>query len=114
MHLATVRVHDTEVLSLSCPRLDERTGAKLIELVTSSVRRGARKIVLDLGPSTIVDFAGARALRTAAGELGSERCLFVAGLSGRARAMLRSLRVSEHVRMVEWWTDAVDPVAQAA
>ena len=113
MHLATIRVQDTEVLSLACPRLDERRGAAVVDLVLASVKNGARQVVVELGPETVIDFAGARALRAAAAEVGTGR-FFVAGLSGRARAMLRAVRVSEQVRMVEWWTDATPPLANAA
>lgn len=104
MHLATVRIHDTEVLSLACPRIDARSGVALLALVSEAAKRGARKVVLDLGPSTVIDFAGARALETASAQLGGG--LVLAGLGGRARTLLRSVRVAEQLQMVEWWADA--------
>ena len=113
MHLATIRVHDTEVLAFAYPHLDERSGAVLVRLVSLAVERGTRHVVLDLGPDTTVDFMGAQAIRTAAEQLASGGRLTVAGLNGRARAMLRSLRVTEQIHMVQWWADAT-PYAQAA
>ena len=114
MQLATIRINDTEILSLKCPRLDATTGAALLELVSCSVERGARTVVLDLGYGTVVDFAGASALQAASAMVGGAGGLVIAGLGGRARSLLRSTRVAEHVRLVEWWTDAVEPVARAA
>ena len=114
MQLATIRINDTEVLSVRCPRIDAKSGPRLLRLVSSSVEGGARSVVLDLGPSTVVDFAGARALQAAGEKLGPAGRLYLAGLNGRARAMLRSLNVDRHVHMVEWWTDAVEPTLQQA
>jgi len=114
MQLATIRINDTEILSLKCPRLDATTGAALLELVSCSVARGARTVVLDLGYGVVVDFAGASALEAASAMVGQAGCLVVSGLGGRARTLLRSTGVAEHVRLVDWWTDAVDPVTRAA
>jgi anti-anti-sigma regulatory factor len=115
MQLATIRINDTEILSLKCPRLDARTGAALVELVRSSVEdRGARQVILDLGHGTVVDAAGARALEAASAKLGRAGDLVVVGLNGRARALLRSTGVAEHVRLVEWWADAVERTSRAA
>jgi len=113
MQLATIRIRDTEILSLACPRLDAQSGAALLELVAASVGRGARQLVLDFGPSTVIDFAGSRALEAAAMKVG-EGGLCVVGLSARARAMLAALGVAPQLRMFEWWTDAVEPVSRAA
>lgn len=114
MQLATIRINDTHILSLRCPKVDASSGARLLGLVTSSVEGGARSVVLDLGPTTVVDFAGARALQAAGEKLGPAGRLYLAGLNGRARALLRSVNVDRHVRMVEWWTDAVEPTLQQA
>ncbi|MDB4941436.1 MAG: hypothetical protein JWP97_970 [Labilithrix sp.] len=108
MQLATIRIQDTEILSLSCPRLDALAGFKLLELVAASKKRGANTVVLDLGPNTVIDFAGARAVEAASRHVGDGR-LFLAGLNSRARALLRAVRVTEHVQLVEWWTDAMEP-----
>jgi anti-anti-sigma regulatory factor len=114
MHLATIRIHDTFVLSLSCRRLDVEAGRVVLDLVKSAIAQGARTVVLDFGPFTSVDFGGARALEQAAEKLGNHRGLAVAGLSSRARALLRSLRLVDRLRLVEWWADAVEPGAMAA
>jgi hypothetical protein len=114
MQLATIRVNDTEILSLSCTRIDAPNGLALVELVAASVKRGARCVVLDFAPTTTVDFAGARAVRVASELVGDGGRLSLAGLNGRARALLRSLRVSEHVQLIEWWTDAIDPIEHDA
>lgn len=114
MHLATIRIHDTFVLSFSCRRLDEETGAEMLTIVKSCVSQGARTVVLDFGPFTSVDFGGARALEEAAEKVGSHRGLVAAGLNARARALLRSLRLVDRVRLVEWWADAVTPGVMAA
>ena len=113
MQLATIRIRDIEVLSLACPRLDAHSGATLLELVAAAVRRGARQVVLDFGPGTALDFAGTRALEAAAMKLG-EGGLCVVGLNARARAMLDAVGVAPQLRLLEWWTDAVDPVTRAA
>jgi anti-anti-sigma regulatory factor len=114
MQLATIRIHDREILSLDCPRIDAKSASELVELVAASLKRGARIIVLDLGPTTIIDSAGARAIETASRLVGRDGRLCLAGLSCRARSLLRAVRVSERVDLVEWWTDAVDPMAAAA
>lgn len=114
MHLATIRIHDTHVLSLACRRLDQEAGAHVVDLVKSSVAQGARTVVLDFGPFTAVDFGGARALELAAEKLGRHRGLVAAGLNARARALLRSLRLVDRVRLVEWWADAVEHGSIAA
>ena len=114
MKLATIRVQDTEILSLACPRIDARAGLELVELVVDSVKRGARNVVLDLGPLTNIDFAGARALEVASRCVGDGGYLYLAGLNSRARMLLRSLRVAGDVRMIDWWTDALEPVPRAA
>ena len=115
MQLATIRIQDTEVLSLSCPRLDALAGFQLLELVTASMKRGARVVVLDFGPSTVLDFAGARAIEAASRQVG-EGNLYIAGLNTRARSLLRAVRVSPQVQLVDWWTDAMEaaPVSRAA
>lgn len=112
MQLATLRIHETEILSLVCPRIDGRSGAALVEMVASCVGRSARDVVLDFGHGTVVDFAGVCALDEACTKLDPRGNLYVTGLSGRARALVRSLDVGRHVRMVERWTDAVDPAAR--
>lgn len=114
MLLATLRIRDTEILSFDCPRLDARRGAALLEIVVASIDRGASTVVLDFGPETTIDFAGARAIDTASARLGGGGALVVSGLGGRATAFLRSVRIAEHVRLVEWWTDAVEPTSRAA
>lgn len=117
MQLATIRIQETEILSLACPRLDALAGFHLLELVTASLKRGARRIVLDLGPITVIDFAGARAIEAASRQVGTGQ-LFLAGLNTRARALLRTVRVAEQVTFVDWWTDAMDreepPMSRAA
>lgn len=113
MQLATIRIRETEILSLACPRLDAESGAVLLEIVAGSVNRGARLVVLDFGPGTFVDFAGTRAIEAAAMKLG-EGGLCLVGLNIRARALLASVGVASRVRLLEWWTDAVEPVARAA
>jgi hypothetical protein len=114
--LATIRIHQTEILSLACPRIDVQSGAQLVELVVGSVKRGARDVVLDFSPGTVIDFAGARAVQAASVSVGADGKLFLAGLNGRARTLLRAVRVAEHVHMVEWWTDAMEsaPMSRAA
>ncbi len=114
MHLATIRVRDTEILSLSCRRLDAEKGSAILELVTAAAHRGCTSVVLDFGPVTVIDFAGARALEAASAVLRGRGRLFLSGLSGRARATLRALRAEEHVQMIEWWTEAVAPEVRAA
>ncbi|MBS2012053.1 MAG: hypothetical protein JST00_04150 [Deltaproteobacteria bacterium] len=79
----------------------------------SSVAQGAKTVVLDLGPFTTMDFDGARALEVASGLLGG-RGLVAAGLSSRARTLLRSLRLVDRIRLVEWWADAVQVERLAA
>lgn len=114
MHLATIKIHDTVVLSLQYARIDADVGAAIVELIGVSVQRGARRVVLDLGPHTVIDFAGARAIEAASDRLERGESLILVGLNGRARALLRSVRVLEKVRLVEWWTDAVEPMTRAA
>ena len=116
MQLATIRIQETEVLSLSCPRLDALAGFQLLELVTASMKRGARVVVLDFGPTTVIDFAGARAIEAASRQVGDGN-LFLSGLNNRARALLRAVRVAPQVTLIEWWTDAMErpaPMSRAA
>lgn len=114
MQLATIRISDTEILSLSCPRIDAHNGLVLLELVAASVKHGARSVVLDLGPRTIIDFSGARAVEAASRFTGEKGTLFLAGLNSRARALLRATRVVEHVKLIEWWSDAIEGMTQQA
>ena len=114
MHLATIRVRDTHVLSLALARLDGRSGSALIDLVSAASESGARDVVIDLHPATVVDFAGARALRSASAQLPEGGRLFLAGLNGRARAVLRSHCAADRIRLIEWWTEAMEPLADAA
>ncbi len=107
MHLATIRIQDTFVLTLSCRRLDAETGEQLVELVRSAATQGARVVVCDFGPFTTMDFGGARALERASEKLPA-RGLVASGLNARARTLLRSLRIVDRVRLVEWWADAVE------
>jgi anti-anti-sigma regulatory factor len=114
MLLATVRIRDTEILSLACARLDANSGGALLGFVNASIERGTRRLVLDLGPATFVDLEGARALAKARARLGADGHLAVAGLSARARAVLSAAGLAGSLQIVEWWTDAVSPVARAA
>jgi len=114
MQLAAIRINDTEILSLDYPRIDARSGLVLLELVAAAVGHGARDVVLDLGPRTTIDFSGARALEAATRFTAERGTLFLAGLNGRARALLRATRVDEHVQIVESWSDAIEGMAQAA
>jgi hypothetical protein len=114
MLLATTRIHDTEILSFDCPRLDARRSAMLLEVVSASVERGARTVVLDFRPETVIDVVGARAIDAASARLESDGALVISGLGGRASAFLRSAHVAEHIRIVAWWADAVEPEARAA
>lgn len=113
MQFATIRIGDTEILALSCPRLAAQSGAKLLALVMASVKRGARNVVLDFGPDTVVDFDGAEALEAASKRVATGS-LYVAGLSGSARKHLRLAQVAQHLGMVDVWTDAMEPLSLAA
>lgn len=114
MKLATIRIHDTFVVSLACHRLDAAAGDALITIVEDCILEGARHLVLDFGPYTVIETSGARALTLAREALGDDGALHVAGLNARARAMLRSLRVTDRVELIEWWSDGVMPTQQRA
>jgi len=113
LRLATIRVNDTVIVSLANARIDGACRGELLELIETCLEEGAASVVLDLGPSVVLDFAGARALTDAQKRLGQGK-LTVAGLGARARTLLQSLRVHETVGIVEWWADAVEADARAA
>lgn len=75
---------------------------------------GARSVVLDLGPRTAIDAAGAVAIGKASVLLDPSTPLVLVGLDVRARGVLHAAQVLERVSLVEWWTDAVRPRAHAA
>jgi anti-anti-sigma regulatory factor len=112
MHVATIRFHETVVISLLGARIDAEAGGRVLSLVETCMADGAKNVVLDLGPRTVIDFAGAAALGRASATLGGHGRLRLAGLSSRARARLRSLRLTEDIVLVEWWAHAVDPEAR--
>jgi hypothetical protein len=112
--LATVRVRQIEVLSVACARLDAESGVTLLALVKSSVERGALSVIVDFGPTTFIDLDGALAVGTARARLGDAGSLVLSGLSPRARAVLLAAGVAGSVRMVDWWTDAVEPATRVA
>jgi anti-anti-sigma regulatory factor len=109
-----VRVRQIEVLSLACPRLDAESGVTLLALVKGSVERGARSVILDFGPLTFIDLDGALAVGAARVRLGEAGSLVLSGLCPRARAVLLAAGVAGSVRMVDWWTDAVEPATRVA
>ena len=111
MELAAIRVRNTIILSFDGDRLDNAVGSQLLARITSCM--GASDVVIDFAINTSIDFAGARAIARASVIVGPGR-LHLAGLDSRARSLLRAVRVAERVHIVEWWTDAVEDVAQAA
>jgi anti-anti-sigma regulatory factor len=114
MLLATLRIHHTTIHSLDCPRVDATSGARLVELAAASVREGARTVVFDIGSVATIDAAGACAIEEASMQLIAGEPLVLVGLNRRARAALRTLQLLGRVRLVEWWTDVVEPTAAAA
>ena len=113
MELAAIRVRNTIILSFDGDRLDNAVGSQLLARITSCMGEGASDVVIDFAINTSIDFAGARAIARASVIVGPGR-LHLAGLDSRARSLLRAVRVAERVHIVEWWTDAVEDVAQAA
>ena len=114
MELAAIRVRNTIILSFDGDRLLlTGGGSQLLARITSCMGEGASDVVIDFAINTSIDFAGARAIARASVIVGPGR-LHLAGLDSRARSLLRAVRVAERVHIVEWWTDAVEDVAQAA
>ncbi len=103
----TLRIEDTEIVSLECPRLDESSGVEVLELVAACLRRGARSVVLDFTGGSIVDSRGARAIGAACEKLGVDGRLYLSGLSGRTRGLLRGVCAAPHLHFVSRWSDVV-------
>lgn len=105
---ATLRVRDTAVFSFRCTHVDRAAGIRMVELVTSALREGARVVVFDLGHVATIALDGAHQLSIASAKLGGAGRLRLVGIGPRARLSLSTLAVHDELRIHEHWADAVD------